>query len=108
MNEEVIRNVVENVLKRLGGGAVEEVRGADERTLTPVDYFAPWTGEVFAASMAPRAAVAHPSQEQFSIGEAAEKASAVRELVEFLESEKCTIEKGKTCDHCGSCRTLGF
>ena len=108
MNEEVIRNVVENVLKRLGRSAVEVVKAADERTPAPVDYFAPWTGEVFAASTAPRTAAAHPSQEQFSIGEAAEKASAVRELVEFLESEKCSIEKGKSCDHCGSCRTLGF
>ncbi len=108
MNEEVIRNVVANVLKRLGGSASEESRSAEERTPAPVDYFAPWTGEIFAGSAATKEPAAHPSQEQFSIGEAAEKASAVRELVEFLESEKCTIEKGKACDHCGSCRTLGF
>ncbi|MBX3279492.1 MAG: hypothetical protein KF868_15925 [Acidobacteria bacterium] len=47
----------------------------------------------------------HPSRRQFNIGEAVD---AVREIVDFLEAQRCTIEKDKPCDHCGMCRSLGF
>lgn len=106
MNDEVIKAVAERVLRRLGSASSGQASKPVERAAAPLDYFAPWTGEAFPAS--PPASASHPSQEQFSIGEAAERAAAVRELVDFLEAEKCTIEKDKPCDHCGSCRTLGF
>ncbi len=107
MNEELIKTVVENVLKRLGSTSSPPRPAVIDRVPAPLDYFAPWTGEAFPAVHSP-GGVAHPSQEQFNIGEAAETAAVVRELVDFLEAEKCTIEKDKPCDHCGSCRTLGF
>lgn len=47
----------------------------------------------------------HPSRQQFNIGEAVD---VVRELVDYLETQQCTIEKDKPCDHCGMCRSLGF
>ena len=107
MNDDIIKSVAERVLKRLGVESGETpMKAAAAATPVPVDYFAPWTGEAYQAT--PRLPAEHPSQEQFSIGEAAERAAVVRELVDFLEAEKCSIEKDKPCDHCGSCRTLGF
>ena len=106
MNDEMIRSVAERVRLRIGADAPPLAPAPLQREPAPVDYFAPWTGEVYSAE--PRTAAAHPSQEQFTIGEAAERAAVVRELVDFLEAEKCSIEKDKPCDHCGSCRTLGF
>ena len=106
MNEELIRSVAERVLKRLGNEAAKPLLPDNQAVPAPLDYFAPWTGEAYPAG--PRLAASHPSQEQFNIGEAAERAAVVRELVDFLEAEKCSIEKDKPCDHCGSCRTLGF
>lgn len=105
MNEDVIKSVAERVLRRLAADPVQ-LQAEARPAASAVDYFAPWTGEAYSAM--PRAAAEHPSQEQFSIGEAAERAAVVRELVDFLEAEKCSIEKDKPCDHCGSCRTLGF
>ncbi len=101
MNEEVIRSIVENVLRRVAPPPGREAEPV------AVNYHAPWTGEVFAPS-GPQAEASHPSQEQFNIGEAAETAAAVSELVDFLQAEKCTIEKDKPCDHCGTCRARGF
>ena len=94
MNEDLIRKVVDNVLQRL------------ERAPAQLEYFAPWTGEAFPAAEA-NIPASHPSQEKLAIGEATEAAS-VRELVQFLETQKCSIEPDKPCDHCGTCRTLGF
>ncbi|MEP7270455.1 MAG: hypothetical protein ABI882_03070 [Acidobacteriota bacterium] len=104
MNEEVIKSIVENVLRRVGTGTAGR---QPEPERVAVDYYAPWTGEVFAPSGA-RAEPSHPSQEQFNIGEAAEAAAVVSEMVDFLQMEKCTIEKDKACDHCGICRARGF
>jgi hypothetical protein len=105
MNDDLIKSVAERVLRRLGEDPIARVEQPPAAP-TAIDYFAPWTGEAYSAM--PRTPAEHPSQEQFSIGEAAERAAVVRELVDFLEAEKCTIEKDKSCDHCGSCRTLGF
>jgi hypothetical protein len=106
MNEELIKSVADRVLRRLGA---EPVRSAPEQApaaSSAIDYFAPWTGEAYPAN--PGAPPEHASQDLFNIGEAAERSAVVRELVDFLEAEKCSIEKDKPCDHCGSCRTLGF
>jgi hypothetical protein len=48
---------------------------------------------------------AHPSRQQFDIKEATISAG---DLLEFVESKLCSIEKNKPCDHCGMCRNLGF
>jgi hypothetical protein len=65
---------------------------------TPAVFFAPWTGEAFGPTVSsvtyppqPRPPAAHPSLEQFSVAEAAEIKSAVSELVEFFEAQRCTI-----------------
>ncbi len=135
VSEELVRQVASKVLQRIEADLLAEAakRAADllppaastrqeavpeiekETAHFPTEFFAPWTGEVFKASgpapiypPQPRQPAAHPSQEQFEINEAAETFSAVSELVEFLEAQRCTIEKKKPCDHCGVCRTLGF
>ena len=112
MNEDLIRKIVGNVLQRIAANTTGPNLPAVEPTPVQIEYFAPWTGEVFRAAETslpaePRIPAAHPSQEKLAIGEATEAAS-VRELVEFLETQKCGIEPDKPCDHCGVCRTLGF
>ena len=59
-------------------------------------YQAPWTGVAYDA---------HPSQQQFNIGEASE---LKQQLLEMVEQQLCTIEKNRACDHCGVCKSLGF
>ncbi|MFN0084101.1 MAG: hypothetical protein ACKVX9_01825 [Blastocatellia bacterium] len=63
----------------------------------PASFPAPWTGIEYDA---------HPSRGQFDILEAS--TTSTGELVEFLDSKLCSIEKNKPCDHCGMCKTLGF
>jgi hypothetical protein len=98
MNEDLIEQIAANVRKRVGLEAVDPT--PSPATPAPVEYYAPWTGTTFNSSPP-----THPSQEQFNIVEATD---GVRELVDFLEAQRCTIEKDKPCDHCGACRTLGF
>ena len=46
----------------------------------------------------------HPSLERFGVEEA-----TVSELVDFFQNEKtCSLEPGKTCDHCAMCSSRGF
>jgi hypothetical protein len=98
MNKDLIEQIAANVRKRVGLEVTEAT--PSPATPAPVEYYAPWTGTAFNPSP-----VTHPSQEQFNILEATDE---VRELVDFLEAQRCTIEKDKPCDHCGACRTLGF
>lgn len=100
MNDELIRKIAANVRRRLDAEGQEETAGASAAEPGHSVYFAPWTGIAFE----PQPAL-HPSQERFDVGEAVE---SVRELVDFLEAQRCTIEKDKPCDHCGACRVLGF
>ena len=78
------------------------VRAAVEQTLNqpvtaqPSTYYAPWTDTAYEA---------HPSRQQFDIGEAAE---SKQQLLELVEQQLCTIEKNRACDHCGLCKSLGF
>jgi hypothetical protein len=48
---------------------------------------------------------AHPSRGQFNIDEAT---TSIGDLLELVETRACSIEKDRTCDHCGMCRSLGF
>jgi len=93
-SEDAIRNLVREVVRRT---LIESsVAAPSEISQSPSSYFAPWTGVEYEA---------HSSREQFNIAEATISAS---DLLEFVESKLCTIEKNKACDHCGMCRSLGF
>lgn len=93
-NQDAIRNLVREIVRQ----ALTEsnLAARAESYPFPSSYFAPWTGVEYET---------HPSREQFNISEAAVSAS---DLIEFLESKLCSIEKNKPCDHCGVCRSLGF
>jgi len=102
MNEKLIEQIASNVRRRLNTAIVEsDAASSTTSSSAPGQYFAPWTSAVYESEV-------HPSQQLFNVGEATEAQSAVRELVEFLETKECSIEKGKLCDHCGTCRSLGF
>jgi hypothetical protein len=94
VNEDAIRNVVREIVRQ----ALSElnVDAASENPKSPSAYYAPWTGVEYES---------HPSRQQFDIKEATTSAS---DLLEFVESKLCSIEKNKPCDHCGMCRNLGF
>ena len=50
------------------------------------------------------ASVSHPSQERFGVEEA-----VISDLVDYFEQEKaCSLEPGKSCDHCAMCSSRGF
>ena len=51
------------------------------------------------------AASQHPSQQRINAPNAL---SELSEFVEFLQHKPCTMEKGKPCDQCDICNTLGF
>jgi hypothetical protein len=93
-NEDAIRNIVREIVRQaLAELNVEE---PSENPRSPSVYYAPWTGMEYEA---------HPSRQQFDIKEATISAG---DLLEFVESKLCSIEKNKPCDHCGMCRNLGF
>jgi len=99
-NEDVFRNIVREIVRQ----ALTEFHKAYETDETykpeysrsPSAYYAPWTGAEYEA---------HPSHQQFNIGEATVSTS---DLLEFVELKLCSIEKNKLCDQCGMCRSLGF
>lgn len=83
-------------IKELVREALRHVLAEDRTASGPAGYVAPWTGVEYDA---------HPSRRLFNIGEAA---IPVSDLIEFVESKLCTIEKNRSCDQCGMCRSLGF
>lgn len=93
-NEDAIRNIVREIVRQ----ALTELNVDEplENPWSPSVYYAPWTGMEYEA---------HPSRQQFDIKEATISAG---DLLEFVESKLCSIEKNKPCDHCGMCRNLGF
>ena len=95
MNETDLRTKIrEAVRQALADGGVTS--SLDSAKPAPAEYIAPWTGISYEA---------HPSQQKFNIAEAA---SQIATLLEFASAQNCTIEKGKACDQCGMCRSLGF
>ena len=138
MNEDLIRQIAASVARRVeteqrsnvplpwpdlshpSGRQSSEIQNRErisesEDASSPAAFFAPWTSESFQPTgspavypPSPRLPAEHPSQERFNIAEVAETQSAVNELVEFFEAQRCTMEKDKPCDHCDTCRTLGF
>jgi hypothetical protein len=97
-NEEAIRNTVREIVRR---ALVElKVDALPEPPLSPAAYYAPWTGVEYEA---------HPSHQQFDVKEASiNSSSAASDLLEFVETKLCSIEKNRACDHCAMCRSLGF
>jgi hypothetical protein len=93
-NEDAIRNIVREIVRQ----ALTDLNAEStpENPRSPSAYYAPWTGMEYQA---------HPSRRQFDIKEATISAG---DLLEFVESKLCSIEKNKPCDHCGMCRNLGF
>lgn len=93
-NEDPIRNIVREIVRQ----ALTElnVEASLENPRFPSVYYSPWTGVEYEA---------HPSRQQFNIKEATVSAG---DLLEFVESKLCSIEKDKPCDQCGLCRSLGF
>ena len=93
-NEDATRNIVREIVRQ----ALTEYHKAyePENSRSPSTYYAPWTGVEYEA---------HPSRYQFNIEEATVSTS---NLLEFVESKLCSIEKNKPCDQCGLCRSLGF
>ncbi|HEU0185186.1 MAG TPA: hypothetical protein VFS27_07720 [Blastocatellia bacterium] len=93
-NEDAIRNIVREIVRQALTELNSEAPPKNPRS--PSAYYAPWTGAEYEA---------HPSRRQFDITEATVSAA---DLLEFVESKLCSIEKDKPCDHCGMCRNLGF
>ena len=92
-NEDAIKNVVREIVRQ----ALTDYKTYESENLrSPSAYYAPWTGVEYEA---------HPSRQQFDIKEATISSS---DLLQFIESKLCSIEKNKSCDHCGLCRSLGF
>ena len=98
--EDPIRNIVREIVRQALTEFYEDydTNGTykPENSRSPSNYYAPWTGVEYEA---------HPSRQQFNIKEATVSAS---DLLEFVESKLCSIEKNKPCDQCGLCRSLGF
>lgn len=99
MNETDLKNKIrEAVRKALSDSGV--AASSEGAKAAPTEYFAPWTGVSYEA---------HPSQQKFDIAEASNQIAAqLGNLLEFTSAQNCTIEKGKPCDQCGMCRSLGF
>lgn len=95
MNREELKEMVREAVRQAMSNP-SAVSSNDAAKQSPPEYFAPWTGVSYEA---------HPSQQKFNINEAA---SQIGNLLEFASGQNCTIEKGKPCDQCGMCRSLGF
>jgi hypothetical protein len=97
-DEDAIRNTVREIVRR----ALIDLKIDAPPDTSPSSYFAPWTGVEYEA---------HPSRHQFDVSEATMNSASVpaaSEILEFVETKLCTIEKNRACDHCGMCRSLGF
>lgn len=96
VSRDVLKEMVRDAVRQALADSPSLPSSDDAPKPAPTEYFAPWTGAVYEA---------HPSQQKFSVGEAASLAS---NLLEFAAAQSCTIEMGKACDQCGMCRSLGF
>jgi len=99
VNETDLRNQIREAVRQALNDS--GIAASPERSKTaPTEYFAPWTGVSYEA---------HPSQQKLNISEASNQIVAqLGNLLEFASAQGCTIEKGKPCDQCGMCRSLGF
>ncbi|MBP6822100.1 MAG: hypothetical protein KA368_11190 [Acidobacteria bacterium] len=97
MNDTELRDKIRTAVRQ---ALLESPAVSSTDSSQPTAYFAPWTGIIYEA---------HPSQQKFDIAEASNQIAAqLGNLLEFASAQNCTIEKGKPCDQCGMCRSLGF
>lgn len=89
-NEDAIREIVRDAVRQV----LTESQPAEASS--PASFYAPWTGVEYQS---------HPSRQLFNISEAT---ITLGDLLEFVEANKCSVEKDKPCDHCGMCQSLGF
>jgi len=94
INREALKEMVRDAVRQAVSNAPSSP--AQSTKPAPSEYFSPWTGVSYEA---------HASQQKFNINEAS---SLTSNLLEFAAAQSCTIEKGKPCDQCGMCRSLGF
>lgn len=94
MVDEKVRHMVREAVREALSGS--KTAADNDKKESPQSYFAPWTGVEYEA---------HPSRSQFNVAEAMLNAG---DVAEFIESTVCSIEKNKSCDNCGMCRSLGF
>ncbi|MEK7834127.1 MAG: hypothetical protein AAB401_23770 [Acidobacteriota bacterium] len=100
MNDTELRNKIRAAVRQ---ALLESPVVSSTGSSQPTAYFAPWTGVSY------KSYEAHPSQQKFNIAEASNQIAAqLGNLLEFASAQGCTIEKGKPCDQCGMCRSLGF
>ena len=102
MNETDLRNKIREAVRQALANSSDIL--PDGAKTAPAEYIAPWTGVSYEA---------HPSQQKLNIGEASsllgsQIADQLGSLLELSSGQNCTIEKGKPCDQCGMCRSLGF
>ena len=98
MNETDLRNKIREAVRQALANSSDIL--PDGAKTAPAEYIAPWTGVSYEA---------HPSQQKLNISEASSQLAAqLGNLLEFTSAQNCTIEKGKPCDQCGMCRSLGF
>lgn len=96
MNDIELRDKIREAVRT----ALLESAAVPAESSSPSAYFAPWTSVSYEA---------HPSQQKFNIAEASSQIAAqLGNLLELTSAQNCTIEKGKPCDQCGMCRSLGF
>lgn len=97
MNETELRDKIRAAVRQ---ALMESPAASSPDSPQPAAYFAPWTGVSYEA---------HPSQQKLNITEASIPfGGQIGNLLEFASVQSCNIEKGKPCDQCGMCRSLGF
>jgi hypothetical protein len=106
MKQSISRDQIREITARVVHALLSEqmLSSSDQTTQTAVPaspecFYSPWTGQPLPA---------HPSLHQFNVSDAAEAATKPGGLHEFAAPQPCLLEKGKPCDHCSACRTLGF
>jgi hypothetical protein len=101
MAERIARRVAANPVSSPGGDVVSEL-AAMRATLNELQNR---LIQIESKVSVPRVhSPWHPSLERFGVEEA-----TVSELVDFFQNEKtCSLEPGKTCDHCAMCSSRGF
>lgn len=99
INREALKEMVREAIQQALSHSSASLSSPESTKPAPPEYFAPWTGIAYEA---------HASQQKFNISEASVASLTLSDLLEFVEAKACTIEKNRSCDQCGMCRSLGF
>jgi hypothetical protein len=96
VNREALKEMVRDAVRQVMSNSPALSSSAESTKPAPPEYLAPWTSVAYEA---------HASQQKFNVNEAS---SLTSNLLEFAAAQSCTIEKGRLCDQCGMCRSLGY